>query len=408
MHHVNKRVFWLVVAAILILPLLFDSIVVVPVTIQILISVILALSYNMVLGQTGLLSFVHAIYFGFGGFAAVHAIRFASDGDLPVPVPFIPLFGAAMGLIMAATLASFTARRTGMAFAMITLCLVELVIASGSILGRFYGGSVDRTLPPSFFGQNFVSDLSVYYVAVAWTVASVVAMAWYARSPLGRMANAVRDNADRVEFVSFNPRVIRFASLSASGIFAGIAGSLFALTYEFVGGETISFATSGNIIIMTFIGGIGHFSGPVIGAILITLLQTLLGNYTQIWGLYLGFLFMSTVLFMPHGIAGLINRHLRFVQPGGWAKLSGPYVQLAISAVWASIGVVGLLEMISYMNEAAVDEPILFLAGFQLDTSAVLPWTILAVISLTGIWFLRRSLKQAQLAFKAVSFSEEV
>jgi len=67
-----------------------------------------------------------------------------------------------------------------------------------------------------------------------------------------------------------------------------------------------------------------------------------------------------------------------------------------------------LLEMISYMNEAAVDEPILFLAGLQLDTSAVLPWSILAVISLTGSWFLRRSLKQAQLAFKAVSSSEEV
>ena len=133
----KRRYAWLVFVIILVLPIVFESIVLVPVLIQIFIAVILALSYNMVLGQTGLLSFVHAVYFGFGGFAAVHALRFAGGGDLPVPVPFIPLFGAAMGLIMAATLASFTARRTGMAFAMITLCMVELVIASGSILGRF-------------------------------------------------------------------------------------------------------------------------------------------------------------------------------------------------------------------------------------------------------------------------------
>jgi branched-chain amino acid transport system permease protein len=403
---VKRHYAWLVFLLILILPILFENIVLVPILIQIFIAVILALSYNMVLGQTGLLSFVHAVYFGFGGFAAVHALRFASGGDLPVPVPFIPLFGAAMGTIMAATLASFTARRTGMAFAMITLCMVELVIASGSILGRFYGGSIDRTLPPAFFGQTFVSDLSVYYLTAFWLAICIAGMAFFARTPLGRLANAVRDNAERVEFISFDPWVIRFVSLTISGFFAGIAGGLFAIAYEFVGGETISFATSSNIIIMTYIGGIGHFAGPVIGAVLVTLLQTSLSNYTQIWGLYLGFLFMATVLFLPHGIAGLIKQHSPAWHAGKLRRLTVPYAGVVISFFWMSSGLIGMLEMISYLNEAAMDEPLAPLAGFQLDTNSGALWSGLLLVSLSGGWVLRKSLKAAYAAFADVSDTE--
>jgi len=403
---VKRRYAWLVFVIILVLPIVFESIVLVPVLIQIFIAVILALSYNMVLGQTGLLSFVHAVYFGFGGFAAVHALRFAGGGDLPVPVPFIPLFGAAMGLIMAATLASFTARRTGMAFAMITLCMVELVIASGSILGRFYGGSLDRTLPPAFFGQTFVSDLSVYYLTAIWMAICIAAMAFFARTPLGRLTNAVRDNPERVEFICFDPWVIRFVSLTVSGFFAGIAGGLFAIAYEFVGGETISFATSSNIIIMTYIGGIGHFAGPVIGAVLVTFLQTMLSNYTQIWGLYLGFLFMATVLFLPHGIAGLIARHGPAYQTGGLVRLVGPYAGVIISFFWMSSGLIGILEMVSYLNEAAIDEPMAPLAGFLLDTNSGALWFALLLVSLSGGWLLRKSLKRASAAFEKATDAE--
>jgi len=403
---VNYRSFALFAALLLILPLPFDSIVVVPVMIQVCIALILALSYNMVLGQTGLLSFVHAVYFGFGGFAAVQILRLAGNGELPVSVPFVPLFSGLTGLIMAATLASFTARRTGMAFAMITLCLVELVIASSTVFGRFYGGSVDRTLPPAFFGQTFVSDLSVYYVTAIWTILSVVAMAWYSHTPLGQLTKAVRDNAERVEFISFNPWVIRFTTLSVSGIFAGIAGGLFALAYEFVGGETISFATSGNIIIMTYIGGIGHFAGPVVGAVLITLLQTLLSNYTQIWGLYLGLLFMATVLFLPNGIAGLIARHYSAVRSGKSGGLVRPYLFLLATSVWSGGGLIGLLEMISYLNEAAADEPVMSLAGFQIDTSSVLPWAAFTFLTLTGIWLTRAAWKQSRQSLLAISPSE--
>jgi branched-chain amino acid transport system permease protein len=384
----------------LVLPLPFDSIVAVPVLIQVYIAVILALSYNMVLGQTGLLSFIHAVYFGFGGFAAVHALRFAGQGDLPVPVPFIPLFSGAMGLIMAATLASFTARRTGMAFAMITLCLVELVIASGTVLGRFYGGSVDRTLPPAFFGETFVSDLSVYYVVAVWTTICIAGMAWYTRTPLGKLSNAVRDNDERVQFISFNPRVIRFSTLSISGVFAGIAGGLFAITYEFVGGETISFATSGNIIIMTFIGGIGHFAGPVIGAVLVTLLQTMLSNYTQIWGLYVGLIFMATVLFLPNGIASLIERHLRMDRRGSLLTLIIPYLLLFSTATWCACGLIGILEMISYQNEMAVDEPVMMLVGMQLDTSSRDPWIISGLVFFSGVYLTRHCWHRARIAWQ--------
>ena len=387
-------------------PLLIDSGVVVPVLIQVYIAVILAVSYNMVLGQTGLLSFVHAIYFGFGGFAAVHALRFAGNGDLPVPVPFIPLFGAAMGFAMAATLGSFTARRTGMAFAMITLCLVELVIASAPVLGRFYGGSVDRTLPPAFFGEDFVSDLSVYFVTTVWMILCLAGMAWYSRTPLGRLSNAVRDNSERVEFISFDPWVIRFSALCASGFFAGIAGSLFAISYEFVGGETISLATSGNIIIMTYIGGIGHFAGPVFGAVLVTVLQTLLGDYTEIWGLYLGVLFVATVMFMPKGFAGFFEQHLRLAKNGKLLLVTGPYFAALLATLWAGCGLVGLLEMISYLNESAVDEPVVSVAGILLDTSSPWPWGVLGLIAASGLFLSHSRWQIARHAFTLASGEE--
>ena len=203
----------IVLLGLICLPVLFSNPVAVPVLNQIGIAIIFALSYNMVLGQTGLLSFAHAIFFGFGGFAAVNVLRLAGSGELPLPVPFVPVFGALCGLAMAMLLGSFTSKRVGMAFAMITMCLIELVLASAVFFGRFYGGTIDRTLAPPFFGIDFQSDVAVYYLILVWLIISVAGMAIYMRSPIGRMSNAVRDNAARAEFIGYNTRMVRFAAL---------------------------------------------------------------------------------------------------------------------------------------------------------------------------------------------------
>jgi len=392
-----KKAAWIVgLSGLVILPLVLGNPVAVPILNQIGIAIIFALSYNMVLGQTGLLSFAHAVFFGFGGFAAVNVLRLASADGFPVPVPFVPLFGAACGLAMAILLGSFTSKRVGMAFAMITMCLVELVIASAILFGRFYGGSIDRTLPPEFLGIDFQSDISVYYLIVFWMLISILGMAAYARSPLGRMANAVRDNAARAEFIGYNTRVVRFAALSVSGMFAGIAGSLFAIAYEFVGGEVISMSTSSNVIIMAYIGGIGHFAGPILGAILLTLLQTTLSNYTEIWGLYVGLVFLATVMLAPKGLAGAIAAHLPVMQNGHWRELRYPYAISLAGGIILAIGAIGLLEMFSFRNEAGVGVSEMALAGLTIDTATPWPWFGFGLAVVSGGLILRRAVPVAR------------
>ena len=392
---------WLVVLIGLVaLPLMFQNPIVVPILNQIGIAIIFSMSYNMVLGQTGLLSFAHAVFFGFGGFATVNVLRLAGAGDLLVPVPLVPVFGALSGLAMAVLLGSFTSKRVGMAFAMITMCLVELVLASAILFGRFYGGSFDRTQAPTLFGLDFQSDISVYYLIAVWLSLAILGMAAYARSPLGRMANAVRDNAARAEFIGYNTRIVRFAALSASGLFAGIAGSLFAVAYEFVGGEVISAATSGNVIIMTYIGGIGHFAGPILGAVVLTLLQTLLSNYTGIWGFYVGLVFVATVVFAPHGLAGVISAHLTLRDSKAWRPLLWPYALSLAGVVLTAMGVIGTLEMVSFLNEAGVGETRLGLAGLSLNTASSFPWIGFGVLITLGGLILRRSLPAAHQAWR--------
>src|SRR5260370_13918618 len=125
----------------------------------------------------------------------------------------------------------------------------------------------------------------------------------FTRTPLGRMCNAVRDNAERVQFVGYNPQVVRFLAFCASGFFAGIAGGLAAIHFEIANSAYFSATQSGNVLLATFIGGSGYFFGPVIGAVLVTYLQIMLSDVTEIWQLYFGLLFIAMVMFAPQGIA---------------------------------------------------------------------------------------------------------
>jgi branched-chain amino acid transport system permease protein len=119
------------------------------------------------------------------------------------------------------------------------------------------------------------------------------------------MANAVRDNPERAEFVGYSQRRVRYISFCAAGFFAGVAGGLFALNYEILTAENMGLNASGAVLLMTYIGGIGTFVGPIFGAIIFTFLQSMLSDYTGMWLLYVGILFLATVLWAPVGLAGI-------------------------------------------------------------------------------------------------------
>ncbi len=392
----RRQAVWFVPLAVLVLlPLLFGSTLAITVLNQMGIAIVFALAYNMLLGQGGMLSFGHAVYFGLGGFIAVHFMNFAEEGLIWLPVPLVPLVGGLAGLFFGVLFGSFTTNRAGTVFAMISLGIGELIASSSLIFVGFFGGEEgitgDRTAAPAVFGFDFARDIEVYYVIAAWVFISVVLMYFFSRTPVGRMANAIRDNPERAEFVGYSQQRVRLISFSAAGLFAGVAGGLFAVNYEILTEETLNLVTSGQVLLMAYIGGVGFFFGPIIGAIVFTLLQTLLSNYTEIWALYVGLVFLATVMYAPTGLTGLLMMHAPAYRAGRLGRLAVPYVLIGVPAFAALIGFVGLIEMLHFQSQAAVGETEIGLFWMTIDITSPWGWTAFGALAVGGVWLVRRA-----------------
>src|SRR5438874_8043869 len=150
------------------------------------IAVVFALSFNVLLGQTGLLSFGHAVYFGLGGFAAIHFMR-AINAGLPIPMPLVPLVGAATGLAFGLLFGAVTTRRAGVVFALISLGIGELVFAASRMLQGLSGGeegiTANRAHGPQVLGLNFASQLQVSYIVAFWVFVAAALMYAFTRTP---------------------------------------------------------------------------------------------------------------------------------------------------------------------------------------------------------------------------------
>src|SRR6476469_2075373 len=298
---------WIVTALILLaLPKVFSSGGALTTFSLIGISIIFSLSYNILLGQTGLLSFGHAVYYGLGGFLVIHAINIIGANKLPIPLPIVPLIGGLTGLFFAALLGWVSTKRSGTAFAMISLGVAELIASSALILRTFFGGeagiTANRTKLLRVFDWNFGPQIQIYYLVAAWTLIAVIAMYALTRTPLGRMCNAVRDNPERVQFVGYDPHVVRYLAFCFSGFFAGIAGGLAAINFEIANSAYLGALQSGTVLYSTYIGGVGYFIGPIIGAIFVTVISLSLSDLTSVWQLYFGLFFIAVVTFAPGGI----------------------------------------------------------------------------------------------------------
>ncbi len=389
-------------AALLILPLLFDSILAISVLNQMAIAIVFALAYNMLLGQGGMLSFGHAVYFGLGGFMAVHALIMIEYETVYFSVTLIPLVGGLFGLLAAIFIGSFSTRKAGTVFAMISLGIGELIAASSLIFVDFFGGeagvSGDRTFGPLFFGVDFAQNVEVYYLAAFWVLVATLFMYLFTQTPAGRMANAVRDNPERAEFIGYSARRVRFISFCASGLFAGIAGGLFAMNYEFLTEENLNAATSGRVLLMAYIGGLGYFIGPIVGAVVLTLMNSLLSNYTELWMLYLGIMFVLTVMFLPRGFAGFIMMHQMAWYHGKLRSLFIPYLITGLPALIAVLGVVALIEL------AHTQEELLHFLGIPLSPSSAISWVVVITVTAVAVNATRRSLGQLK---KAWEFANE-
>jgi len=382
----------------LVLPQFFDSILSISIFNQMAIAIVFALSYNMLLGQGGMLSFGHAVYFGLGGFLAVHTLILIEFETLYFSIVFIPLVGGIFGLLAAIFIGSFSTRKAGTVFAMISLGIGELIAASSLIFVSFFGGeagvSGDRTFGPLFFGVDFAQDLQIYYLAAIWVFIATVFMYLFTQTPAGRMANAVRDNPERAEFIGYSARRVRFISFCASGLFAGIAGGLFALNYEFITEENLNAATSGRVLLMAYIGGLGYFIGPIIGAVLLTLMNSLLSNYSDLWLLYLGVLFLLTVMFLPRGFAGLIMMHQVAWLRGTLRRLALPYLITGIPAFIFILASVAMIEL------SHTDGEVFHYLGVSLERGSSMDWILVGGIAIAAFIATRESLQQLKDAWE--------
>ena len=217
-------------------------------------------------------------------------------------------------------------------------------------------------------------------------------MYFLTKTPFGKMCNAVRDNAQRAQFIGYNIRKVRWLAFSLSATFAGIAGSLHAINYEHIGFETVSLTQSGNVLFMAYIGGIGNFLGPIIGAISLTYLETMLSGVTESWVLYLGIIFVLVIAFAPQGISGIVVMHgpIFRIKPKLFNKLIMPYIFFSGSLLLLVFSVTLTVE---YIHSLGIDKSTFTLYWISLVKEKFVIVPLILISFLLGLFLTQKSYK---------------
>ena len=409
--NVGRWVIWSLFALILLVaPMLFTSNLSHTMLAQMGIAIIACLSYNMLLGQGGMLSFGHAVYTGLGSYMAIHALNLVSEGKLGIPVSLLPIVGGLSGMGFAILLGWVTTRKSGTPFAMITLGVAELVFAMSLMFSEFFGGeagvSGNRVAGQPFFGITYGPQVQVYYLIAVYTFICVAAMYAFTQTPLGRILNAVRDNPERVEFIGYNTQRVRYMAFIISGFFAGIAGGLGAINFEIVTAEVVGAARSGGYLLFTFLGGATFFFGPILGGVLMIIAFVLLSELTKAWLLYLGLIFLFMVMYAPGGIASLIMMNLRVAKFGKLRQIWTSYLGLAVTAAVMLAGAGAMIEMVYHLQlNSALGDNVKFM-GMTLNARGLDSWVGSVFVMLTGLGLFE--LARRQYAIEWGTIQEEI
>ena len=388
--NVGRFVIWTLFAVMLIVaPMVFRSSLALTMLSQIGYLIIICLSYNILLGQGGMLSFGHAVYTGLGSFIAIHAMNMATKGSVNIPLVLIPLVGGLAGAFFAIILGFVTTKKSGTTFAMITLGIGELVASMALMFPEFFGGeggiTTDRVYGKPFFGISIGPAIQVYYLIAAYCFICTAAMFAFTGTPLGRILNAVRDNPERVEFIGYNTQRVRYFAFIIAGFFAGIGGGLATINFEIItGADSLSVIRSGGYLLFTFLGGATFFFGPIIGAVLLVLASVLLSELSMAWLLYLGLVFLFMVMYAPGGIASLIMMNLRLAKYGKLRPLWSSYLALGGTALVGVLGAACMIEMTYHLQLNAALGPELKFMGATLNATSFTSWFGAIFVMATG------------------------
>jgi branched-chain amino acid transport system permease protein len=299
-----KKYWWLALIFIgaLILPLVVGEFWV-HVAVEILILGLFAVSFNMIFGYMGQLSFGHAAYYGVGAYATGLLMVKAS-----VPLPICLLVSMIAAGICAMIFGYFCVRLTGIYFAILTLAFGQLMYYIIFQWYSFTGGDdgLQGIIPPDLlFGAT-----SYYYFALFIVTLALIVMWYISKSPFGYTMRAIRENADRTRFLGINVRRYMLINFVIAGMFAGLAGGLLGPFNRSVAPDLCNWHQSGIPVFMTVIGGPLGFLGPMIGSVIYTFLMAFVTGFTEYWPLTIGLIIIFVVLFMPGGVLGLMEKRV--------------------------------------------------------------------------------------------------
>jgi branched-chain amino acid transport system permease protein len=370
-------------------------------SIQMLIAALFACAYSLLAGRAGLLSFGHAAYFGVGAFATVHAMN-AFGGAGLLPTPLLPLVGALAGLVVGLVAGWFATKRSGTTFAMITLAVAELLHSLAPQLKGWFGGEsgISAMRMPAW-GLGFGSTIEVYYVTLVWVLVSLALLHFHGKTPIGRLTLALRENGHRLKFLGYDAHGVGLSAFVISSMLAGVAGGLQALNNEAANYVVFDASVSATVVLNSYIGGVGSFLGPALGAALMTFFGYAVSDATRSWLLYQGMLFVLVMMFVPSGLTGLFSAAARLADRRG-RPFAVSVSALAVAAtLCAAGGVVFVVEMLQrlcshdYRSLAAIAAswPPIVLFGRSWAPGSMATWLVpVALLAAAGLlsWTARR------------------
>ena len=275
------------------------------IAIEVLAFALYAVSFNVLLGYGGMLSFGHAAFFGVGGYAAA---IFVKQAGLPAGLAFalLPLVALAVSAVFAAVIGFFSVRRSGIYFAMLTFAFQMLLYTIALKASGLTGGDDGMTglRPPGLLAQPFY----YYYFALALVAPALYLLYRLVSSPFGYTLRALRANPRRVQYIGVDVRAHQLATFVITGAFAGLSGGVFALSVGNVFPGWLNWTASATPIVMAVLGGVHTFLGPALGAAVYVVLEVLISGRTEYWPLAMGAIILGLVLLMPTGLTGLRQR----------------------------------------------------------------------------------------------------
>lgn len=266
---------------------------------------VFALGYDIVFGVTGLLSFGHAAFFGIGSYVFAWMVM-----KNPAMFPLAVVAAGLAGGIVATLVAALALRLSGIYFSLMTLAIAELFFfAASSPLRALTGGEDGLTgVPrPRLLGIDFVDDARFYLLVLAFFALALVVSRQLRNSPFGQALKGVKVNEVRADQVGFNIKRLKLAAFAISGVYSGVAGALLGSLMQFVNPQGLHWSTSGDVVIMTLLGGIGTLFGPVLGVVVFEVLKEVLSSRTVHWYGILGLIFIVATMYMPSGLYGVVS-----------------------------------------------------------------------------------------------------